>query len=325
MARRASHDLKAAMRPEDGDRELELGFGSVMSRSAEHRFLNRDGTFNVRRRGLGFWESIPLYHVLLEMTWPRFLALAGVAYLLLNLAFAFGYAFLGVDAVQGGPGGAFAERLWEAFFFSVQTSSTLGYGTLTPHGLLANLLVTLEALVGLLSFGLISGLMFARFARPTAKVLFSDVAVVAPYRDATAFMFRIINRRSTQISDLQVRVIFVRRHKDGTGREYDQFDLERSKVAFFPLAWTIVHPIQEGSPMAELSMEDLIERDAEFLILLQGFDETFSQTVHARSSYRAEELVFGARFANMFDDEAAADGEISVDVRRLHDIERASL
>jgi inward rectifier potassium channel len=311
--------------PDKGDRELELGFGSVVSRSAGRRLLNRDGTFNVRRRGLGFWESFPLYHVLLEMTWPRFLALAGVAYLALNMLFAVAYASLGADAVVGGVGVTFAERLWEAFFFSVQTSSTLGYGTLNPNGLLANVLVTFEALAGLLSFGLISGLMFARFARPTAKVLFSDVAVVAPFRDGTSFQFRLINRRSTQISDLQVRVIFVRRHRDGTGREYEQLELERSKVAFFPLSWTIVHPIREGSPMAGMSMADLLECDAEFLVLLQGFDETFSQTVHTRTSYRAEEVVFGARFANMFDEEAAQLGEVSVDVRRLHDVERTSL
>ena len=191
--------------PDEGDRELELGFGSVVSRNAGRRLLNRDGTFNVRRRGLGFWESIPLYHLLLEMTWPRFIALAGVAYLALTLLFAFAYTALGSNAVLGGVGVTFYERLSEAFFFSVQTSSTLGYGTLHPNGLVANVLVTIEALSGLLSFGLISGLMFARFARPTARVLFSDVAVVAPYRAGAAFQFRLINLRSTQLADLQVR------------------------------------------------------------------------------------------------------------------------
>jgi inward rectifier potassium channel len=318
-------NMRRSPGPDEGDRELELGFGSVVSRRAERRLLNRDGTFNVQRKGLGFWESIPLYHVLLEMTWPRFVILAGAAYLALNLFFALGYASVGTQAVSGGVGITFGERLWEAFFFSVQTSSTLGYGSLTPNGLLANVLVTIEALAGLLSFGLMSGLMFARFARPTVRVLFSEVAVVAPYRAASAFMFRLINRRSTQISDLQVRVIFVRRRKEGPGREYHQLDLERSRVAFFPLAWTVVHPIEGGSPMAALSERDLIECDAEFLVLLQGFDETFSQTVHARTSYRAEEVVFGARFSSMFHPGTDAPGEVSVDVKRLHDIERTSL
>ena len=309
--------------PDQGDRELELGFGSVLSRNAQRRLLNRDGTFNVKRRGLGLWESVPVYHVLLEMTWPRFIALAALAYILLNLMFAFAYAALGSGAVEGAAGITFTQRLWEDFFFSVQTSSTLGYGTLNPNGMGANVLVTVESLVGLLSFGLMSGLMFARFARPTARVLFSERAVVAPYRDGNAFMFRIINRRPTQISDLQMRVILVRRHLDGSGRAYDELELERSRVAFFPLSWTIVHAIDESSPMRGMSMQDLIDRDAEFLILLQGFDETFSQTVHTKSSYRAEEVVFGARFASMFDDDGAAPGEVSVDVRRLHAVERA--
>jgi len=309
-------------RPDQGDRELELGFGSVVSRRAERRLLNRDGTFNVQRKGLGFWESVSVYHALLEMTWPKFLLLSGVAYLGLNMLFAFSYAWLGVDAVVGGEGVTFGQRLWEDFFFSVQTSSTLGYGNLSPNGVLANVLVTFEALTGLLTFGLISGLMFARFARPMPKVRFSDVAVVAPYQEATSFQFRLINSRRTQISDLKARVIFVRRLAGG--RTYDELELERSRVAFFPLAWTVVHPIREGSPLHGLSAQDLLSSGAEFLVLLQGFDETFSQTVHVRTSYRAEEVVFGARFASMFDQDGVDPGEIAVDLRRLHDIERVS-
>jgi inward rectifier potassium channel len=308
--------------PDRGDRELELGFGSVVSSRAERRLLNRDGTFNVQRKGLGFWESVSVYHALLEMTWPKFLLLSGAAYLGLNMLFAVAYAALGVEAVVGGDGVTFGQRLWEDFFFSVQTSSTLGYGNLSPNGILANVLVTFEALTGLLTFGLISGLMFARFARPMPKVRFSDVAVVAPYQQGTAFQFRLINSRRTQISDLRARVIFVRRLEGGQGRTYDELDLERSRVAFFPLAWTVVHPIREGSPLYGLSAEGLMSSDAEFLVLLQGFDETFSQTVHVRTSYRAEEVVFGARFASMFDQEGADPGEIAVDLRRLHDIER---
>ena len=259
------------------------------------------------------------------MTWPRFILLVGSFYLALNLLFAFAYTSLGSDAVLGGTGVTFTERVAEAFFFSVQTSATLGYGVLVPNGLMANILVTVESLAGQLSFGLVSGLMFARFARPTARVLFSDVAVVAPYGAITAFEFRLINRRKTQISDLEARVIFVRRKKEDAGREYHQLELERSRVAFFPLARTIVHPIREGSPMLGLSADDLTACDGEFLVLLQGFDETFSQTVHARSSYWAEEVVFGARFVDMFEHQTSGNDEISVDVGRLHDFEPSGL
>ena len=326
MRRRLQANSARASSPHDrGDRELELGFGSVLSRRAERRLLNRDGSFNVRRKGMGFWESVSFYHVLLEMTWPRFFIVAGIAYLGLNMFFAFAYAWLGAEAIAGSGAVTFGERIWEDFFFSVQTSSTLGYGQLSPAGLLANVLVTVEALAGLMSFGLISGLMFARFARPTAKILFSEVAVVAPYEGGTALQFRLINRRRTQISDLQVRVICARRQPDGVGRQYDQLELERSRVAFFPVSWTVVHPIDEGSPLHGLGMEELIASDTEFLVLLQGFDETFSQTVHVRTSYRAEEVVYGARFASLFDGDLSEDGEVSVDMRRLHDVERTSL
>lgn len=274
----------------------------------------------MRRRGLGILEAIPLYHFLLTMTWPWFLALVGLFYLGLNLAFSVAFVALGPDAISGMVTDSLGERLWEAFFFSVHTASTLGYGNLVPTSFAANILVTVEALAGLLSFGLVSGLMFARFARPTARVLFSDVAVVAPYGDQKAFEFRIINRRTTQISDLSARVIFARRKPDGHGRSYEELDLERTKVAFFPLAWTIVHPIGEDSPLFGLGARELEACEAEFLVLLQGFDETFAQSVHARSSYRADEVVHGACFVDMFDHDAEG-GEISVDVSRLHDIE----
>jgi inward rectifier potassium channel len=300
--------------------DLDLGFGSVVSTEARRRLLNRDGTFNVRRKGLGVLETIPLYHLLLTMTWPRFLILVAIFYLGLNFAFALVFVALGPDAISGMTATHLGGRLWEAFFFSVYTASTVGYGNLVPMSFAANVLVTIEALAGLLSFGLVSGLMFARFARPTARVLFSEVAVVAPFQDHKAFEFRIINLRKTQISDLAVRVIFAHRRADGPGRLYRELELERTKVAFFPLAWTVVHPIDDRSPLCNLGAAELEACEAEFLVLLQGFDETFAQTVHARSSYRAEEVVFGARFVDMFDHEAEG-GEISVDVNKLHEIE----
>jgi inward rectifier potassium channel len=305
----------------DGDANLDLGFGSVVSAESRQRLLNRDGTFNVLRKGLARRDSLSLYHLLLEITWPQFLVMAGLFYLALNLAFATAFLALGPDAIAGGAATTLGDRFWEAFFLSVYTASTVGYGNLVPVTWAANVLMTIEALAGLLSFGLVSGLMFARFARPTARILFSEPAVIAPYGDGDAFEFRIINRRKTQISDLQARVIFARRRPSGVGRSYVELDLERGKVAFFPLAWTIVHPIDEQSPLYGLTSEELTEHEAEFLVLLQGYDDTFAQVVHARSSYRADEVVYRARFADMFD-HGAGGGEISVDVGRLHDIER---
>lgn len=289
------------------DIDLDLGFGKFVSSQSRGRLLNQDGTFNVRRTGLGFFERVWVYHFLLEISWPRFLGLAGVWYILANAAFAGVYVALGPEALNGIEPMAAPAAFSEAFFFSVHTFATIGYGN-----------VTLESLVGLLSFGLAAGLMFARFARPNARIIFSHNAVIAPYRGGEGFEFRIVNSRKNQIIELSARVILALRTTEGGGRTYHELSLEREKVAIFPLSWTIVHPIDDRSPLAGLSLEDLQACEAEFLVLLTGFDETFAQTVHARSSYRTEELVYGARFVSMFDHDERT-GLLGVDLARIHD------
>jgi inward rectifier potassium channel len=209
----------------------------------------------------------------------------------------------------------------------VHTLATIGYGSITPATLLANIIVTIETLIGLVGVAVMAGISFARFSRPVANVMFSERAVVAPYRGGRAFMFRIVNRRSNQLVDLEVKVMLTRRRRD-TGaafdREFIALRLERDRVAFFPLSWTIVHPIDDSSPLRAWNEDDLSSCDAEFLVLLNGFDETFSQTVHTRSSYKHGEVVWGAKFTTMFNP-ADAEGKVSVDIRRLHDIEPAAL
>jgi inward rectifier potassium channel len=163
-------------------------------------------------------------------------------------------------------------------------------------------------------------LFFARFSRPTAVIRFSERAVIAPYRGVTAFMFRVANGRSNQLIGLEAIVLFSR--IEGSARKYDQLVLERKTVVFFPLSWTIVHPIDEKSPMWGMTHADLVAGDAEFLILLSGTDETFSQNVQTRSSYKADEIVDGHRFVNIYN-EIAEDGVVSIDVRRLSDTEPA--
>jgi inward rectifier potassium channel len=307
--------------------ETDLGFGSVVARESRQRFLNRDGTFNVRRTGLRFWESLSAYHYLLTISWPKFLAFLVASFLVTNALFATIFVLLGDGALSGiheeVPGGRFAE----AFFFSVHTLATIGYGTIAPRSLAAHLVVTLETLIGLVGVAVMAGISFARFSRPVANILFSRNALIAPYRGGRAFMFRIVNRRSNQLVGLEAKVLLSRRKRDGatpTDREFLTLPLERESVVFFPLAWTIVHPITDTSPLRDWTAEDVSQCDAEFLILLNGFDETFSQTVHARSSYKASEILWGARFASMFNppDEH---GTVSVDIRKLHDVERAGM
>ena len=309
---------KYLSRGEDRD----LGFGSVVSRESRGRLLKRDGSFGVARTGLGFWAAISPYHALLTMSWVKFLSLAAGLYLLTNALFACGYVLCGPEALQGIHDTRIHNEFLRAYFFSVQTLATIGYGHVIPSGLVANYLVTVESLVGLLGFALITGMLFARFSRPTAKILFSKTAVVAPYRGISAFEFRIVNQRNNEIIEVEAKVLFSRM-EPSEGRQIRKFydlSLERKKVIFFPLSWTIVHPIDETSPLRGLTAQDLRESDAEFLILLTGIDETFSQTVHARSSYKPHEIVWDARFTNMFN-RPESDGPLAIDVSRLHSIE----
>jgi len=309
--------------PEEQARDRDLGFGSVVSRESRQRLLNRDGSFNVSRSGLGFFESFAPYHLLLTMTWTSFFGLVAVSYLVLNLVFAVAYLACGPEALVGTGAAMLGGPFSQAFFFSIETFATIGYGQIAPNGLAANSVVTLEALVGLMYQALATGLLFARFTRPTAALLFSSRAVIGPYGDGQALMFRIVNQRRTEIIELQAQVLFSAIELDergGTVRRYSPLSLERNKVTFFPLSWTIVHPIDGASPLARRTPEDLTRTEAEILVLLSGIDEALEQTVHARSSYRADEIVWNARFQSMF---LPSDGRprVSVDITRVHEIE----
>ena len=303
--------------------ERDLGFGSVVASETRTRLLNRDGTFNVHREGTGFWRSLSLYNSLLQISWPNFFALVVATYVIVNVLFASAYLFAGTDALAGpAPGGRFGR----AFFFSVETFGTIGYGNIAPQNVAAHVLMTVEALAGLLAIALITGLLFARFSRPVPSIAFSDRALIAPYRGGRAFMFRIANERSSQLIDLEARIVLAMFDKvDGHAtRRFSVLSLERNRVALFPLSWTIVHPIDDISPLYGLTERDLAERGAEFLVLLTGSDETFMQTVHARSSYRYDEIVWGARFSDIFEQDRAAH-DLTVNISRIHAYERAAL
>jgi inward rectifier potassium channel len=312
------------MANQNEDPNKDLGFGSVVAGESRQRLLNKDGTFNVVRVGLGPLASLSVYHDLLTITWPRFLGLIVAFYLVVNSLFAAAYEACGPGAISGtaavSPGGRFLE----AFFFSVHTFATIGYGTMSPHSLAANLLVILESLVGLLGFALATGILFARFSRPTAQILFSRHALIAPYRGMTAFEFRIANARSNQIIELQAKLLLSWFRPGAVSRDFINLRLEREKVVFFPLSWTIVHPIDEASPLWGVTAEQLTATEAEFLILLTGIDETFSQQVHTRSSYKADEVIWGGRFTNLFNPPTPS-GVLSIDISRLDDMEPAAL
>lgn len=308
---------------EELNRDRDLGFGAVVSRQSRQRLLNRDGSLNVVRSGLGLLESIVPYHQLLTMTWSRFLGLVVALYFVINLVFALLYLLSGRDALVGSGAEMLGGRFSQAFYFSVQTFATIGYGQIGPNGFAANFLVTIEALVGLMYQALATGLLFARFSRPAVSIVFSHRALIAPYNGGWAFEFRVANRRLTQVMNLEAQVIYSSMTDDGRGgrvRRYRPLSLERNRVTFFPLSWTVVHPIDPTSPLHGATVESLERSQAEVLIVLSGTDETSGQVVHARCSYVADEIVWGARYRSIYP-ENGVPGALVGDISRLHDIE----
>lgn len=302
--------------------ERDLGFGSVVAGQSRQRLLNADGTFNVSRTGLPALTSLNLYHTLLSMKWRSFLLLVLVLYFVSNIVFGALYASFGAEALVDTSATPTASLFVRGFFFSVQTFATIGYGTIHPVGVIPNLLVTIESYYSLLANALITGLVFARFARPVAKIIFSDVTVIAPYRGIEGLMFRMVNGRSSQLIELEIKVLFARFvNENGKAvRRFDFLELERSRVTFLPLSLTVVHPIDDNSPLKGLTSEDYIRTDAEILILVTAIDETFAQTVHTRSSYKPDDIRCGHKFVSIYNE--VADGEpISIDIRKLSQIE----
>lgn len=301
----------------------DLGFGTLLASRSGARLLNRDGSFNVRREGVHWSDSLYLFDLLLTLSWGRFLGLVALAYLSINLFFAAVYCGLGEAALVGPEISGLAERYLQALFFSFHTLSTAGYGNIVPNTLAANLIVATESIVGLFTVAVVTGMVFARFSRPSVNLMFSDWAVIAPYQDGQAFMFRVANQRHTQLIEVEAKVVLSIMVKE-SGRDLRRFfplKLERSKVMFFPLAWTLVHPIDDDSPFTTLSASECAASDAEVMVLVTAIDETFSQTVHTRTSYKAEEIVWNAKFADMYK-RPIEPGSMGIDLRKLHQFDK---
>ena len=313
-----------------GEKEIrsdlrDLGFGNRVTGDTKTRLLNRDGTFNVSRENLSAGSSLSPYHYLLQISWTRFYVLVAAAYIVFNLTFASCYYLAGRSSLTSGETEDDTARILDDFFFSVQTSTTIGYGRIAPVGLAANILASCEALLGLMGFALTTSLLFARFSRPNARIIYSHNAIVAPYRKGQALMFRIANARESQLIQVGVRVLLTLTETAGgrVRRRFHPLILERDEVMFFPLTWTVVHPIDERSPMHGISEEEFRRAEPEVLILLSGVDETFSQTVHSRTSYRGNEIIWGAKFADVFG--TSDEGTLVVDLQKIHEYDTVSL
>lgn len=284
------------------------------------RSINEDGSFNVRRYG-GTLRDFHPYLALVHMSWIKFFGVVLGAFVIANFAFACGYALIGVDHLKGADAAANGGWFLNALFFSMQTMTTLGYGSVYPVGIAANSLAAVEALAGLLAFALATGLLFGRFSRPSARIGYSDRILIAPYQDGTSLQFRIVNRRTNNLLELTARLLLMTVEGAGSGlrRKYTPLELEREQVYFFPLTWTVVHPITETSPLFGKTQSDLADLQAEIMVLVKGFDESFGQVVNSRRSYRYDEIVWGARFKQAFDIDEA--GDLRLEVNRVSSYE----
>jgi inward rectifier potassium channel len=293
-------------------------------RAGLRRIINRSGEFNVRRRG-ATWRDVHPYLFMINASWPAFMAIIFGGYVVANVAFALIYLKIGIENLQGADTSTALGRFMSAFFFSAQTFTTVGYGRISPNGVLTSLVASLQALLGLMALAIGTGLLFGRFSRPAARLAFSQQMVVAPYQSGSSLQFRLANRRTNNLMEIQARVMLstVEATDQGPMRKYTYLPLERELIQFLPLTWTVVHPIDEASPLWGKGPEDLARKQAEFLVTIKAFDDTFFQTVHARYSYRFDEVVWGARFVPAF--EPDAEGEMVLDLRRLSEVARVEI
>jgi inward rectifier potassium channel len=260
-----------------------------------------------------------LYHFLITSRWWQLLLILAGLYVGANVIFATAYLALG-DVIEHARHGSFAD----AFFFSVQTMATVGYGNFWPRTTAANILATLEMMAGGMGLALMTGLVFAKFARPTARVLFSDVAVIRTWEGVSSLMFRMANARSSQIVEARVTVMLVRTERTAEGdvvRRLSDLGLLRAQHALFALTWTAVHPIDAASPLRGATPEFLAAGDAVVIVSFTGFDENLATTIHARHTYTADRILFGRRLADVITE---SEGERIIDYRRFHDTEPES-
>ncbi|NDJ17587.1 ion channel [Myxacorys almedinensis] len=279
------------------------------------RTLNAQGRPNILQVGMRQSPWQDLYYLMLTIPWVWFFVLTVLMYVGTNGCFAIVYLIGGNNLTNAQPG-----SFWDAFFFSVQTMATIGYGAIAPSNFYANVVVSVEAMLGLLGVAVVTGLTFARLARPTARVLFSRVAVIAPYNGVPTLMFRTANRRGNQILEARLWLSLVRDEVTEEGytmRRFYDLKLSREHTPVFSLTWTAMHPIDADSPLYGMTSDELSRDNTEIVVSLMGIDETVAQTIHARYSYIIREVLWNHRFRDIFVD--TLDSKRAIDFTRFHD------
>jgi hypothetical protein len=278
------------------------GFGTNAN-SYGGRFVNKNGTPNIEKRGMNFLRRISWYHTMIEMPNWKFMFILFLFYTIINFIFAVLYYAIGIKHLDGiAQSQSILTQFGQAYFFSAQTFTTVGYGHISPTGFLTSALSATEALIGLLSFAIATGLFFGRFSKPTAFLKFSHNALISPYKEDKALMLRLVPFKNTNFTDAKAKVTLgmsIEENGEKTNKFYS-LDLELDTINALSLSWTLVHAITEKSPLYDFTEDDFKKIHGEILVFITTFDDMFSNTVAARTSYTFNEIIYGAKFETMY-------------------------
>lgn len=285
-----------------GESQQNTGFGTNANNYGG-RFINKNGAANVEKRGMHFLNRISWYHTLIDLPRWKFMLILLMFYVAMNFVFATLYYAIGIENLNGiDASGSSWAQFGQAYFFSAQTFTTVGYGHISPSGFFTSLLAAVEALIGLLSFAIATGLFFGRFSKPTAFLKFSHNALIAPYGETRGLMIRITPFKNTNFTDAVAKMTLgmsVEENGTKTNKFYD-LELELERINALTLSWTLVHPITENSPLYNFTKSDFNSIHGEILVFIKTFDDMFSNTVAIRTSYTFEEVIYGAKFEPMY-------------------------
>ena len=290
------------------------------------RTINTDGSYNMQRITGRFMGNFYLYHWLITTSWKNFWLFAFFYYGIMNFVFASIYFLLGPETLGGMQQGGKLTQFMYCYFFSAQSFTTVGYGGLHPVGKISNVVATIEAFIGVMTFAVATGTLFGRFSKPVSRIKYSANAIIAPFKNITALQFMVANELDNTLMDMEARVNLSWVEDEGNGksiRRFEQAKLEYEKIAMFPTSWTINHPIDEDSALYGKTEQELRDMDVEIFVLLKGYDDVFAQTIYSRQSYTTAQFVYGAKFRRPF--AVNNEGQLVMDLKKVGEYDVAPL